>query len=329
MRTKWRAHSCEPRRDSSRRLSPGRNQPSGSRELLAVGVFSNKSRLSDRIEMLLRRGRTFSPRASVGGVMASVAVLGGMMLAGSLAPRWIAFAQQQPRPSFEVASIKPGDPASRQVSTHIQPDGRLTATNATLQMLIRAAYDLRDHQIREGPNWLDSAAFNIEAKAAGPVPGAQMRLMLQSLLAERFKLAVHLETREEPVYELVVDKGGYRLREAADTAHGSRQGIGIDGAGSFGGFAASVSQLASWLSQRLDRSVIDKTGLTGKYDFTLHWTPDPGDLGGPAGGPDAPPDTSGPSIFTALKEDLGLKLQSSKGPVEVLVIDHAEKPDAN
>jgi hypothetical protein len=106
MRTKWRAHSCEPRRDSSRRLSPGRNQPSQSRELLAVGIFGSKSSLAERIDILLRRGRTFSPRASATRVAASAIVLSSLMLVASLAPRWIAFAQPAP-PSFEVASINP------------------------------------------------------------------------------------------------------------------------------------------------------------------------------------------------------------------------------
>ena len=302
-----------------------------SRELLAVGIFGGKSHLGDRIEMLLRRGRTFSPRASAIGVATSAVVLGALMLAGSLAPRWIAFAQQQPRPSFEVASVKPADPNSRPGGVEFGL-GRFSATNYPLYKLIGWAYDARDHQISGGPNWLASTNFSIEAKldSAIPIPpglaGSQpVRLMLQSLLAERFKLAVHKETREEQVYELVPDKGGSKLKEV--TVPGQLR----MGRGELTGKGAPVLFLVNQLSQQLGRSVVDKTGLTGRYDFTLKWTPDPGGLAVVHDGPNAPPpaDPAGPSIFTAVQEDLGLRLQSTRGPVEVFVIDHVEKPDAN
>lgn len=133
---------------------------------------------------------------------------------GLLALAMAAFAQQPDRPSFEVASIKPGDPNERRVSLFIQPGGKLSTTNASLQMMIGFAYDVRNHQISGGPNWLDSAKFNVEAKAPstieippGPDGAVQLRLMLQSLLAERFKLVVHRETRQQQVYDLVIDKG--------------------------------------------------------------------------------------------------------------------------
>jgi bla regulator protein blaR1 len=257
-------------------------------------------------------------------------------IVGLLALTMAAFAQQTERPSFEVASVKPGDPNERRVSLFIQPGGKLSTTNASLQMMIGFAYDVRDHQISGGPNWLDSAKFNVEAKAPGNIqipPGpdgaAQLRLMLQSLLAERFKLAVHRETREQQVYDLVLDKGGTKMKDS-NVAPGQQQGL-RGGRGEITGMAAPVPLLVNFLSQQLGRSVIDRTGLTGKYDFTLKWTPDPGAAAGPKGGDDtAPPvDVSGPSIFTALQTDLGLKLQSAKGPVEMLVIDSVEKPDAN
>ena len=299
-----------------------------SKELLAVGIFGGTS-LGDRIETLLQRGREFSPRVSPLRVGASAVVLLMFTLAGSLAPRWIAFAQQPDRPSFEVASVKPGDPDDRQVWTLFKPGGRFSTSNATLQMLLGNAYDVRNHQISGGPTWLASAKFNIEAKAESDVPNPQMRLMIQSLLTERFKLAMHRETREEQVYELVVEKSGSKLKDATDSLQGKQQGLGVR-RGEITGMAASVLLLANVLSQQTGRSVIDKTGLAGKYDFTLQWTPDPG---GPApfGGPDAapPPDPSGPSLFTAVQEQLGLKLQSTKGPVEILVIDHVEKPSEN
>jgi uncharacterized protein (TIGR03435 family) len=307
-----------------------------SRELLAVGVFGRGSKVGDRIEMLLRRGREFSPHVSLKRVASSGLVLLGLLFAGALVPRWIAFAQQPDRPSFEVVSVKPGDPNDRRVSVFMQPGGRFTATNATLKMLIGFAYDLREHQMAGGPSWLGSERYNIEAKAdsATPIPPASnnvtMRLMAQSLLAARFKLAVHRETKEEQVYELVVAKGGPKLKEATDSAKGPQQGLGM-GRGKVTGMAAATSLIARFLSEQLGRSVIDKTGLTGKYDFTLTWTPEFGQQFPGGDRPEAPPptDPNGPSIFTALQDELGLKLESAKGPVDILVIDHAEKPDAN
>jgi uncharacterized protein (TIGR03435 family) len=299
-----------------------------SRELLAIGIFGRAS-LSNRIESLLKRGREFSPRASRARIAASVAMLVLSAAASALTPRWIAFAQQPDRPSFDVASIKPGNPGDGQDHIFFEPGGRFSAANATLQSLIGTAWEVRNHQISGGPNWLDSAKFNVEAKAATEVPVHQMRLMIQSLLAERFKLSMHHETREEQLYELVVDRSGSRLKQATETLKGSRQGIGT-GKDQIVGIAAQTSLLARMLSERLGRSVIDKTGLAGQYDFTLRWPPDPGGEGGPPDGPDArtSPDP-GPSIFTSLQEDLGLKLQSARGPVDILTIDHAEKPDAN
>jgi uncharacterized protein (TIGR03435 family) len=258
-------------------------------------------------------------------------------IVGLLALAMAAFAQQPERPSFEVASIKPGDPNERRVSLFIQPGGKLSTTNASLQMMIGFAYDVRNHQISGGPNWLDSAKFNVEAKAPstiqippGPDGATQLRLMLQSLLAERFKLVVHRETREQQVYDLVVDKGGSKMKDS-NVAPDRPQGLGMTGRGDLTGTGAPVPLLVNFLSQQLGRSVVDKTGLTGKYDFTLKRTPDPGTAAGPKAGDDTapPPDASGPSIFTAVQNDLGLKLQSAKGPVEMLVIDSVEKPDAN
>jgi uncharacterized protein (TIGR03435 family) len=306
-------------------------------ELLAVGIFG-ASKLGDRIEILLQRGRDFSPRASLGRVAVTAIVLLAFALVGSRAPRWIAFAQQTPRPSFEVASIKPGDPSSRQIGIGVRP-GRFIVTNAPLKMMVGFAYDVRDHQISGGPKWLESDRFSIEAKPnnatpipAGPEGMGQMRLMLQSLLEDRFKLALHRETKEEQVYELVVAKGGPKLKENSLPDAAGRVGLFGTGRGQITSTAMPISALANFLSQQLGRSVIDKTGLGDKYNFTLTYTPEPGQGGafGPPG-PDAPPppDPNGPSIFTALQEQLGLRLESAKGPVDILVIDHAEKPDAN
>jgi bla regulator protein blaR1 len=307
-----------------------------SRELLAVGLFGHSS-LGDRIETLLQRGRNFSARTSAARVAVSGVMLLAFVLAGAVAPRWIAFAQQPDRPAFEVASIKPSDPNDQRFMIGSQPGGRFTA-NANLKLLIGVAYDVRNHQISGGPTWMDTAKFEITAKAdslaalpPGPANGTQMRLMLQSLLEDRFKLKLHRETRQEQVYELVVPPGGSKMKVAADAGPGGRQGMRM-GPGQLTGTAAPIAILINTLSQQLGRSVIDKTGLNGKYDFTLTYTPDAGQSGayGPPG-PDVPPppDPNGPSIFTAIQEQLGLRLESTKGPVDVLVIDRAEKPDAN
>ncbi|HXP87209.1 MAG TPA: TIGR03435 family protein [Bryobacteraceae bacterium] len=329
---------------------------SRSRELLAVGIFGPSS-LGDRIELLLQRGREFSPHASRKRVATAGLVLLGFVAVGALAPRWIAFAQQEPRPAFDVASIKPSDPAKAVrtgVGFLIQPGGRFTATDATLQQLIGFAYydDAgAQREIAGGPSWLGSERYTIEAKAdsalaippgpdGGPAAGflaqtgpfGQTRLMIQSLLAERFKLALHRETKEEQVYELVVAKGGSKLKETAEP--GNLIPFSTFSRGRLVAMRVPISFLAVQLKFLLGRSVIDKSGLTGKYDFELKWTPDPGPTPyDRPGGPDAPnpppPDPNGPSIFTALQEQLGLRLESAKGPVEILVIDHAERPDAN
>ena len=309
------------------------------KELLALCMFGPGSHLGDRIELILKRGREFSPRASLVRIAAGVLVLTIFVIASTRVPRWIAFAQE--RPAFEVASIKPGDPDNQQQSFLIQPGGRLVTTNVPLEMLIGFAYDVRNHQISGVPKSFDSARFTIEAKGGanaradaetkGP-PSVEAvtryRLMLQSLLAERFNLALHKETREEPIYELIVDKGGTKMKTSTDTAKGSPQGL-RGGRGQITGMAAPMPLLANFFAQQLGRSVIDKTGLDGKYDFTLKWMPDPLAAGG-SSGPDAIPfDPAAPSLTIAVQEQLGLKLQSTRGPVDILVIDHVEKPSEN
>ncbi|MBZ5601510.1 MAG: TIGR03435 family protein [Acidobacteriia bacterium] len=215
------------------------------------------------------------------------------------------------RPAFEVASIKPGD-ASRRHGFPMLAGARVVATNVTAKTLIEIAYDVRKPQVSGGPNWLDSEGFDIEAKSARSLSGPQMRLMLQSLLADRFKLTLHRETREQPVYDLVVAKGGPKLK-AADPKEAGALRVGK---GQVTGMKAPMSWLAQFLSgEALDRLVIDQTGLGGEYDFTLQWTPDAS--------------ADSPSIFTAVQEQLGLQLRAEKGPVEVLVVDRLEKPSAN
>jgi uncharacterized protein (TIGR03435 family) len=231
-------------------------------------------------------------------------------------------AEAQDAPAFEVASVKltqhgrDKDGWSRS-SLNITSPGRFVATNASMEECIRFAYDVKAYQI-VGPDWLnsDAASYDIIATASRETSSQQIRLMLQSLLAERFRLAVHRETRVLPVYELVVGKNGPRLTPAAP---GGRSMTNSKN-GTVSATNVSMAELAHQLSRTsaIGRPVFDKTGIEGAFDFTYEYTPDDNDSAGR------------PSIFTALQQKLGLKLEAAKGPVEVVVIDHAEKvPTAN
>ncbi len=299
-------------------------------ELLTLGVFGRQSRLGERVAMLLDRGREFSPRVSKMRVATSAAALLGCAIAGTFAPRIVAFAQE---PRFEVTSVKFNKSAPRGIRFDFPAGGRYVATNVTLQNLIVNSYLIFDFQVQGAPGWANSDRFDVEGKAEGNPSRQQVRLMLRSLLADRFKLATHRETKEMPVYDLVVAKSGFKFKEGKCVGEPGPQnpcgGTSVSLRGEAIGRELSVKDFGDTLSSLLSRTVVDKTGLTEKYDFDLHWTPDGSTVRGP-GDPDAPlPDPNGPSIFTALREQLGLELKSSKGPVEMLVIDHAEKPDAN
>lgn len=263
-------------------------------------------------------------------------------------------AAQTPAPApqkFEVASIKPGDPNSHQVRFMIAPGGRFECSNVTLKLLIQQAYGVRDFQIVGAPGWVSSERFNVSAKAedGAKTDKEHLQAMLQSLLEDRFHLTIHRETKELPVYALVVGKNGPKFHEAAPpTGAPDTEGPATDGKsapprtpkgmmrfgrGEITAQSMDLGAFANQLAQALGRPVIDKTGLTGRYDFDLHWTPDESQsVGmGPAG-PDSPPpssDATGPSIFTALQEQLGLKVESSKGPVEIIVIERVERPTEN
>jgi uncharacterized protein (TIGR03435 family) len=316
-----------------------------SRELLAVGIFGNKSRLGDRIEMLLRRGRTFSPRASAGGVVASAAVLGALMLASAFAPRWIAFAQQAPLPSFEVSSIK-RNTSGGDWDTHSGPpeSAGFRANNMTLKMLIKIAYRVKDSQISGGPGWIDSDRYDIAARPAeSNLSADRSRLMLQALLEERFRLALRHEMRTIPVYALIATSGGLQIPKSTHTscvefpggspptpsAAGQSPSIPcggfVTGPNLLEGGNISMPEFVDVLGNMLDRPVVDKTGFTGTFTVRLDFNSE-GIFGRHD---DSNPDLSGPSIFTAIQEQLGLKLEAQRSSAEVLVIDHAEKPDAN
>jgi len=256
-------------------------------------------------------------------------------------------------PSFDVATIKPNS-SSEPVSwmgIRNTPDG-IEAAFVTLPMLVQRAYGLRtSDQVSGAPKWATSDRFDVEAKMSEAdvavmaklsqnEKSARRELMMQSLLAERFKLKVHPETKQVPVYELVVAKGGPKLKDAATDSSGHLE-KGEDGK-PLAGFIQpledktiaqgySMKALADFLSQPswsgLGRPVLDKTGLTGTYDFTFDWSPQlmrslPGEKSIPALAEEAGP------IFTALKE-VGLKLQPATGPIDIVVIDHVEHPTAN
>jgi uncharacterized protein (TIGR03435 family) len=239
--------------------------------------------------------------------------------------------------AFEVASIKPNAENDHRIMIRMQPGGRFTATGITLKQLIGQAFNVRDFQIQGGPGWIDSERYDINAKApegmGERIPPDQLRPMIRSLIEERFKLQTHQESREMPLYALVVGKGGAKLTPSTATQAGP--GMVRMGRGQIDAKKASMTLLTQQLGQQLGRTVVDKTGLTGDYDIVLHWTPEPGHGGGgPMGGPPSPDalpaaDTSGPTIFTALQEQLGLRLESQKGPVPIIVIDRAEKPTEN
>jgi uncharacterized protein (TIGR03435 family) len=255
------------------------------------------------------------------------------------------------RPEFAVASIKPNHTGC--CTTYGAGNGGSGGKNVTLKILIAFAYHLQQFQISGGPRWIDSEHFDVEGKAENPkADPEQLRLMLRSLFEDRFKLKVHRETKEGPVYALVLAKGGAKIKLSRDQSPenvdgpvppgaGPNHGAIRIGAGNLVGNAVTLSWFATMLSQRLDRLIVDKTNLTGRYDIRLQWTPNAGeypyDLGGnrlptsiiDMSGTAVTLDPSGPSIFSAMQEQLGLKLESAKAPVELLVIDHVEKPSEN
>jgi uncharacterized protein (TIGR03435 family) len=265
-----------------------------------------------------------------------------------------------PPVAFEVTSVKlnkSGDPFIS-ISTNA---GRFTATNFPLRLLIQNAFRLQPNQLVGGPDWLGDR-YDIVGKIPEGVSPARQQEMVRALLADRFELATHAETRELPIYALVMARSDSRLGPTlsltkndctANAGRGRRAGgppaagppsfpqagsrppcgtFGAPGALSAGGI--TMARLAEMLSGNVGRTVVDRTGLAGFYEFDLTYTPDriPGGAGGP--GPGLPPgvpappaiDPNGPSLFTALQEQLGLKLDSTRGPVEVTVIDRVERP---
>lgn len=249
-------------------------------------------------------------------------------------------------PAFDAVSIKAHDPNAQGTRIQVAPT-RFSGQNVSLKFLMTYAYNLKsEDQVVGLSGPLGSARFDIEAKmdeetveAFKKLPRQEAddkrRLMLQGMLADRFKLIVHHETKELPMYALVVAKGGSKLKEADpnDTyPNGVKgpDGVGHSGmmmmrGGSLTGQGITMESLASSLTRQVSRIVEDKTGLRGKYDFTLQWAPD--EMADSA--KDATGENAMPSLFTALQEQLGLKLDSIKGPVDTIAVDHVEMPSEN
>jgi uncharacterized protein (TIGR03435 family) len=250
----------------------------------------------------------------------------------------------QSPPEFEVASLKPNTSGNRGFSIIPAPGGKLDATNIALKRLIAVAYSVTDFQIFSDVPWLESERYDMQARAGNPAALPQLRLMLRTLLAERFKLKIHRETREMKVYNLTVIKPGALGPGLVDIPNGdcaseSTQqpalkngtpcGIVNMGPGRVTGQRGRMSQVADRLSALLGATVLDKTGLTGFYNIALTWAPDPETEFTLTGDRPPAPNEPGPTVFKALQEQLGLKLTAGKGPVEVIVVDSAEKAVGN
>jgi uncharacterized protein (TIGR03435 family) len=221
-----------------------------------------------------------------------------------------------PQLEFEVASVKhhhPGDSATNVYNT--RDPARVTYTNVTVRSLLRQAYGLQIYPLSAPGDDLSTDRYDVIAKRAPDASKEQTMLMLQALLKDRFKLAVHRETRELPIYALVRGKNGPKFREAQDD--GSAPEIGSGDGHQIRAHHISMSALASTLQSYIGDSVQDKTGLTGLYDLSLDFTPDES------------VSADGETLFEAVQRQLGLKLEMQKGPVDVVVVDHVQRPSEN
>jgi uncharacterized protein (TIGR03435 family) len=270
-----------------------------------------------------------------------------------------AAAQTDTRPAFAVATVKKNTTGDAARGMRLQPGGRIVVTNQPLRQLVVFAYGLQPQQLVGGPPWIDSDRFDITAQAEGSIsptppggPPGPAQLMMQRLLAERFGLVVHTESRELPVYALTVARRdgqlGPRIKLAdrdclalmtqapggvpmqAPRLPDGRPGCGVtrDGTGKVMAGGTTMTMLAmSMLTGPAGRIVVDRTGLTGAYDFDFEYALDPAPGAAPAGGATAVSDR--PGLFTALEEQLGLKLQATRAPIDVTIIDRVTPPTEN
>jgi len=265
----------------------------------------------------------------------AAAALIGIGLASAPLTRGQALAWPASLLNFEVASLKPSQPGGRGGGIRPAPGGeRYLATNVPLGLLITVAYRIKADQVAGGPGWIDTDLYDMNAKAPRPSSVEELHIMLQNLLADRFKLQFHREPKEMPVYALTLDTNGPKMQphEAASAGdpwieETTEKPLHLN----WGARFVPMDYFAWRLSQILDRPVLDRTRLKGGYDFDLAFTREP------------PPalaregvrlngelvDTSGPTVFEAVRRQLGLKLERQKGPVDILVIDRVKKPAAN
>ena len=233
----------------------------------------------------------------------------------------------QEKIEFDAASIKPNDSVRIGLLIYTSKSGDFTGQNVTLRNLIAYAWHIKEFQAVGGPKWLDSDHYDVLAKPPhdGGVSDERNRLRMRALLADRFQLAVHRDTKELPVYALVVAKGGPHLTPGK----GDDPKKGIEARrGLITCRAVSMKSFAEWgLAPRLDNIVLDETGLDGEFDFTVQYADDSPPK--PGVEPPPPPDPSLPDLPLAIQQQLGLKLETQKAPVEVIVVDRAEKASAN
>lgn len=242
-------------------------------------------------------------------------------------------AQTPTAPAFEAVSIKRSESLS--TGGGLAPRGGVvTGTNMSISGLISWSYGLRSNQLIAGPDWLRAERYNLVARAAENTPVPQLRLMMRAVLADRFKFEAHPDKRELPGYRLVVARPGRLgpdMREGAPCTPGTPRTGGpcqfSDDAGAMTAAGMSMRTLADFLAVPTGSIVADATGLSGVYDFTLRWTPEFDRRAGEPGA--AAPVTDAPTIFAAVQEQLGLRLEPSRVPVDVLVIDAIERPRDN
>ena len=245
----------------------------------------------------------------------------------------IAVAPGQSSSQFDIVSIKPSAPdAHNNFMIRSFPGGTLRMAGVPLRMMIMDAYRVKVFQVSGGPDWVRTERWDVEAKAdgfPGRIPRDQEDAMAKAMLADRFQLRVHSSTRKMRVYALEVDRSGSKLKPHTGQDREFRGGYG-----SLMVKQGTVESLADAISRDLGRVVLDRTGLKGDYDYALKWTPDPGEggpetIGLPPSPPAAHPAGGGPDLFTALREQLGLRLTAARAPVRMVVIESVEKPSAN
>jgi uncharacterized protein (TIGR03435 family) len=237
------------------------------------------------------------------------------------------------RKEFDVISVKPSAPDNHNgLMMQTLPEGGIRFVGVPLRMMMMSAYDVKAFQISGGPDWIRTERWDVLAKmdgVDGKLPFGQIRPLILTLIADRFGLRIHKETKIMPIYALSVDRKGSKLARHA----GGEQEV-HNGNGTLAVKKIGMDWFSEWLSRKLGRVVIDKTDLKGEYDYKLAWSPEPEEgnpdyTGMPPEAPRAHAETAGPSIFTALQEQLGLRLVSEKGAVEIVVIDSVQRASAN